>query len=482
MADPTYRTDPDVIDGFLRDAAGYGDGAAEAVVAPRSLADVVSVMERAHREGVAVTVSGAGTGLCGGRVPPSGLILDTSRLQTIQPIDGPLVVAGAGATLAAVCEAAEAAGWLYPVDPTETSCAIGATVVNNSSGARTYKYGPTRDYVERIQCVLADGTVLDIRRGDVVSTEGRFVLETRTGAKSIPVPEIQHPSVSKHAAGFTGGRELDLIDLLVGSEGTLCVVTEVALRLVPIPEDLLGLLAFFGSDDALLSSVEAFRQAPAPLDVRAVEFLDRRSLELVHAQFPNVPPGTSALYVELEVGGDDPFDHLEGYLDDADDVWVASSPAERKEIREVRHAVPAQFNELVARSGYPKLGTDLAVPHERFREMFAFYYEHLEALGTRFAVWGHIGDAHLHCNVLRTSDDEAVRSDALYGEFVDKCLALGGTVSAEHGIGKRKVGYLRKMVGSEGIAQMLATKLALDPQGLLGRGTLFEESMLPPLV
>jgi D-lactate dehydrogenase (cytochrome) len=481
MAKPTYRTDPDVIDGFLRDAAGYGDGAAEAVVAPRSVADVVAVMERADREGKAVTVSGAGTGLCGGRVPPSGIILDTSRLQTIQPITGPFVVAGAGATLAAVCEAAEGAGWLYPVDPTETSCAIGATVVNNSSGARTYKYGPTRNYVERIECVLADATVLDIRRGQVVSSDGFFVLETRTGVRKIPVPEIQHPSVTKHAAGFTGGAELDLIDLLVGSEGTLCVVTEVTLRLVPNPADVLGLLAFFDSDDALLTSVEAFRKAPAPLDVRAVEFLDRRSLELVCDQFPNVPPGTSAVYVELEVGDDDPFDHLEGYLDDAEDVWVASSPAERKEIRAVRHAVPAQFNELVARSGYPKLGTDLAVPHDRFREMFAYYYDQLDALGARYAVWGHIGDAHLHCNVLRTSDHEAAQSDALYGAFVDKCLALGGTVSAEHGIGKRKIGYLRKMVGSDGMAQMLATKLAMDPRGLLGRGTLFEESLLPPL-
>jgi len=481
MAELNYRTDPDIIDGFLRDAAGYGQGAADAVVAPRSLAEVVAVMERAHADGKAVTVSGAGTGLCGGRVPSSGLVLDTSQLKHIHPITGPAVVAGAGATLADVCEAAEAAGWLYPVDPTERSCAIGATVVNNSSGARTYKYGPTRDYVDRIQCVLADGTVLDLRRGEVVATEGRFHLETRSGAITVPVPEIQQPQVSKHAAGFSSGADLDLIDLLVGSEGTLCVVTEVALRLVPVPEDVLGLLAFFADDEPLLTAVEAFRGAPDPLDVRAVEYLDRRSLELVHALFPNVPPGTSALYVELEVHDEDPFDHLEGMLDDADDVWVASSPAERKEIRDVRHAVPAQFNELVARSGYPKLGTDLAVPHDRFREMFAFYYDALDALGCPYAVWGHIGDAHLHCNVLRTTDEEAARSDALYGRFVDECLALGGTVSAEHGIGKRKTGYLQKMYGPSGIAQMLAAKLAMDPKGLLGRGNLFDEAMLPQL-
>jgi len=481
MADPNYRTDPDVIDGFLRDAAGYGQGSADAVVAPRSLAEVVAVLERAGAERKAVTVSGAGTGLCGGRVPPSGIILDTSQLREIHPITGPVVVAGAGATLADVCEAAESAGWLYPVDPTERACAIGATVVNNSSGARTYKYGPTRDHVRRIQCVLADATVLDIRRGEVTAVDGVFELETRSGLITVPVPEIQHPEVTKHAAGFGGAPDLDLIDLLVGSEGILCVVTEVELELVPVPEDVLGLLAFFSGDEALLTAVEAFRRAGEPLDVRAVEFLDRRSLELVHAQFPNVPPGTHALYVELEVHGADPFDHLEGYLDDADDVWVASSPAERKEIRDVRHAVPAQFNELVARSGYPKLGTDLAVPHDRFREMFAYYYAQLDALGARYAVWGHIGDAHLHCNVLRTSDDEAARSDALYSDFVDKCLELGGTVSAEHGIGKRKIGYLQKMYGEAGIAQMVATKLALDPLGLLGRGNLFGEGRLPPL-
>jgi len=482
MAEPNYRTDPDVIDGFLRDAAGYGEGAADAVVAPRSLEQVVAVMERAHRERKAVTVSGAGTGLCAGRVPISGIILDTSQLKHIRPVVGNALVAGAGATLADVCDAAEAAGWLYPVDPTERSCAIGATVVNNSSGARTYKYGPTRDYVERIQCVLADGTVLDVRRGDRVATGGVLTVDTKSGPIDVPVPEIQQPACSKNAAGFASGSELDLVDLLVGSEGTLCVVTEVELRLVPVPDDVLGLLAFFTDDSVLLTSVEAFRRAAAPLDVCAVEYLDRRALELVRDVFGNVPPGASALYVELEVHGDqDPFDHLEGYVDDADDVWVASSPAERKEIREVRHAVPAQFNELVARSGFPKLGTDLAVPQDRFREMFAFYYDELEALGAQFAVWGHIGDAHLHCNVLRTSADEAARSDALYGKFVDKCLDLGGTVSAEHGIGKRKVGYLRKMYGTEGIDQMLAAKLALDPLGLLGRGTLFPESKLPRL-
>ena len=481
MADPNYRTDPDVIDGFLRDAAGYGQGAADAVVAPRSLDEVVAVMRRAFAEGAAVTVSGAGTGLCAGRVPISGIILDTSQLKHIGPVAAGAITAGAGATLADVCEAAESAGWLYPVDPTERGCAIGATVVNNSSGARTYKYGPTRDYVRRIQCVLADGSVLDVRRGEHIAHNGVLTLDTLSGLLSVPVPEIQQPKVSKNAAGFASGPELDLIDLLVGSEGTLCVVTEVELGLVPPPEDVVGLLAFFMEDGPLLAAVEAFRGAAAPLDVCAVEYIDRRALELVRDVFPNVLLGASALYVELEVHGEDPLDHLEGFLDEADDVWVASSPAERKDIRDVRHAVPAQFNELVSRSGYPKLGTDLAVPHDRFREMFAFYYRELEALGVRFAVWGHIGDAHLHCNVLRTNDDEAERSDALYGRFVDKCLELGGTVSAEHGIGKRKVGYLRKMYGADGISQMLATKLILDPKGLLGRGNLFDVSRLPKL-
>ncbi len=482
MSDPNYRTDPDVINGFLRDAGGYGEGSAEAVVSPRSLQDVVAVMERAFAEGKAVTVSGAGTGLCGGRIPISGIILDTSRLKDIAPVTGARVVAGAGATLAEVCEAAEAAGWLYPVDPTERACAIGATVVNNSSGSRTYKYGPTRDYVERIQCVLADGTTLHVSRGQTVAVDGVLSLETRSGRVQIQMPEIQQPDVTKNSAGYASAPGLDLVDLLIGSEGTLCVVTEVELRLVPIPEDVLGLLAFFVDDDDLLTAVEAFRAAPEPLDVRAVEYLDRGALDLVRDTFENLPDGASALYVELEVHGDDPFDHLEGYLDAAADVWVASSPAERKEIRQVRHAVPAQFNELVVRSGHSKLGTDLAVPHDRFREMFRFYYQELRALGVPFAVWGHIGDAHLHCNVVRSSEHEAVSSDAIYGRFVDKCLALGGTVSAEHGIGKRKVEYLRQMHGEEAVSRMRAIKLALDPKGLLGRGNLFPEADLPPLV
>ena len=153
-------------------------------------------------------------------------------------------------------------------------------------------------------------------------------------------------------------------------------------------------------------------------------------------------------------------------------------PEDQQSFREFRHALPEHVNEIVRKHRFPKTGTDIAVPDAHFEEMMRFYEATLEASGIRHLVFGHIGESHMHANLLPSTEAEFHRSKQLYLELAEKAIALGGTVSAEHGIGKLKHAFLEKMVGEKGIKEMTAVKKALDPACILGLGNIFPSAVL----
>jgi FAD/FMN-containing dehydrogenase len=372
--------------------------------------------------------------------------------------------AGAGVLLQGLQAAAAATGQFYAPDPTETTACVGGTIGTNASGSRSYKYGATRRHVVGLHVVLANGEILHVRRGE---------------AAALSISSISIPRSTKHAAGYSLSPGMDWIDLFVGSEGTLGVVTEAELALLPAPEAILGGVIFFTNDGDALDAVDDWRTSASP---RMIEYFDRPSLELLRTRFAEIPASAAAaLLIEQELeSGDDPetqhwLERIERAKALVDDSWFGTANADRERFRMFRHSLPELVNETLRRTGCLKMGSDCAVPVERNREMLEFYRARLDqTFCGRYVIFGHIGDAHLHVNILPTKE-ESVQAAEILLEFARKAVALGGTVSAEHGLGKRKAHLLPIQFSREEIEAMKAVKRCLDPAWILGRGTLFVE-------
>jgi FAD/FMN-containing dehydrogenase len=285
------------------------------------------------------------------------------------------------------------------------------------------------------------------------------------------------PRSTKNTAGYALAPGMDWVDLFIGSEGTLGIVAEAELALLPVPGALLTGVAFFPGDGGALGAVEAWRPVP---DLRMLEYLDAPSLDLLRPDYPEIPAAARAclLYEQQtrEAEGDIEawLERLEAAGADLDASWLAASDKDRERFRRFRHALPERVNATVRANGFQKLGSDFAVPLNENAGMLAFCREELEReFPGRYVIFGHIGDAHLHANILPSSEEEVERGKQLMVRLARQAASLGGTVSAEHGLGKRKRGLLSIQYTAEEIAAMCAVKRRLDPGWLLGRGNLF---------
>jgi D-lactate dehydrogenase (cytochrome) len=363
----------------------------------------------------------------------------------------------------------EAQGRLYPPDPTSRhECTLGASIACNASGARTFRYGPTRRWVQALEVVLPTGEVRTVTRGDPVP-------------EGWPVPAWQEPQV-KTAAGYPA--PVDALDLFIGQEGTLGIVTRAVVRLCALPSGVLGVLAFLPSRQAAVAFVNVARAAAradphGALSPRCLEYFDQACLRFVRERFGAIPDtAAAALFCEQEV---EPAHGEEGHLEAwwstleacgalVDATIIANDPGGQARLHALRHAVPAGINEEVVRNGMPKVGTDLAVPDAALDEMMALY----EQAPLPHALFGHIGDNHLHLNLLPRNAEELAEAKAFYERLARRAVALGGTVSGEHGIGKLKKHYLAMMVEPATLATFRRLKRHLDPNWILGRGTLVD--------
>lgn len=506
------KTSPDELQSYLADASNLAGGRAARVVFPETTAEVASVLAQASRERTPVTIAGAGTGVVGGRVPFGGIVVATDRLNRIREIvrdgieksDGGRGVAQAGVVLADFRRAVESQGLLYPPDPTEWSCYLGGTIATNASGARTFKYGATRAYVRRLKIALASGDAIDLARGEIrADGDGRLRVPLARGRGiEARLPSYRMPETRKHAAGYFVEPFMDAVDLFIGSEGTLGVVTEVEVKLLPQPEGLLSGVVFFERDDELLACVDEARTASLhtraqtqtqaideqtpTIDARALEYFDRESLELLRAKYPSIPANAAgAIFFEQETTPASEETLMTAWLALLerrgallDSSWFAAEERDQTRLREFRHALPVLVNEWLARHGQRKVSTDMAVPHAKFAELLGCYRDTLRAARLQHVIFGHIGDSHVHVNILPRDDGEAKRARDIYMQFIRRAVSLGGTISAEHGVGKLKREYLRELYGDEHLREMAALKRAFDPACILGRGNIFAEEFL----
>lgn len=492
------KTKLDDLQNYLIDASNMPGGYAEKLFVPETEGEAAEILREANQKRIPVTVSGARTGTVGGAVPFGGWVISLEKLNKMILIDKDNLraVVEPGVILADFQKAVEAEGLFYPPDPTEWSCQIGGTVATNASGARSFKYGATRRYVERIRVALADGDVLDLRRGENRASETGGIVLSAPNDKMIciQIPSYRRPDVTKNVSGYFNAPGMDVIDLFIGSEGTLGVITEIELSLRPKPQAFFSGIVFFRSQSDLMDFVHEATTASSatragmgssnvfgPLDASLIEYFDDRALSFIAEKFPETPTGmTGAIFFEQETTAENEDELLErwNYLlercnADIEASWFTTTEQDREKMRAFRHALPVSVNERVVRNKQKKIGTDMAVPDKNFPAFLNFYKETLDASGIDYVIFGHIGDCHLHANLLPKDDAEAERARHLYGRCIAQALMLGGTISAEHGIGKLKSKYLNVMMGERYLNEMAELKRAFDPNGILGRGNMF---------
>ena len=446
-------TDPAILDAYLLDASNTR-GAAEALVRPESAAEVAEVVRHCQAAGIPLTVTARRTSTTAAPIPDGGWLLSTEKLCTLHALDD----ADAGIVLGDYQNQVEAAGMFFPPDPTSRNeCSLGGAVACNASGARSYHYGPTRPWIRQVEVVLPDGTVMRV---------------DRTTPSPWPVPVWREPSV-KTAAGYFPAT--NLLDLLIGAEGTLGIITRVWTHLLPLPVHVLAFLAFFPTRASMLEFLAEARAGrhdrTAPLQPRCLEYFDRRSLELIRSRVP-LSNADCALLIEVEHSGEPPlevwFDAMVRHGALVDDTIVADDEAGLAKLHAIRHALPAAVNEIIARTGVRKIGTDFAVPDAALAEMLERY----DDTGMPAVCFGHIGDNHLHLNFLPDTPEKSSDARDRYMALARRAVELGGTVSAEHGIGRVKRAHLAMMVGPAQIAAWRAMRRLADPQEILGRGVM----------
>lgn len=492
---------------------------------PENTEEVIWAVQDIKRKGKGCVVSAGRTGIAGGAVPVDGnsiISLDglSKFLAVGQENEEYYVRLQPGLTLAQLtgllmkkdfekCSSPtedeqqsaekiqtdeELTIW-FPVNPTETSAHIGGIVATNASGARTFRWGATRDWVRAIEVVLADGRLLKIRRGEIFAEDGVFLLSQADGSVTeIKVADFILPA-TKATLGYPLKQDMDLIDLFIGSEGTLGIIVGVELKVIPKAEAVIGVLVTVPEEQTALRLVEAARKRDDLL-LDAIEYFDADALQLLKAKkeldgagshIPDLPNWNGCgIYFEFsgtEEETEDACMPLEEVLEEfelsLDDTWAAMDSNEMAAQRLFRHAVPEAVNSIIGQRkrehpGLHKVGTDMAVPNENLHAVFEMYRESLGKSGIDSVVFGHIGDNHVHVNMLPKNMEELDRAKQLYLGWAEKVVNMGGAVAAEHGIGRMKKTMLTVQYPEEVLDSMRSVRKSFDPDEMFGRGVLFE--------
>jgi glycolate oxidase len=413
-----------------------------AVAFPHSTEDVRAIMSVCHASGIPAVPRGAGTGFAGGTVPlDGGLVISTEKLNRILSLDksGGTAVVESGVINAALQKEAAKLGLMFPPDPSSLEVStLGGNVAQDAGGPRALKYGVTRDYVMGVKCVAWDGSV--------VGSDGSARCRKRWDP---------------------------LTTLLVGSEGTLGVITEITLKLLPRPGSFSTVLAFFRTAvDAAeaVSLVLASGVVPA-----AVELMDAETMDCVRKFVDFRIPARAGCSLLIETDGtgeeaDDSMLDVEGVLKKggAMEFTVAGSDTERESLWKMRRSISPSL----ARISTSKLNEDVCVPRSRLPALVEAVGKLAVKYGLKVPTFGHAGDGNLHVNVMldRRDRDQMRRAEALVSELFATTIGLGGTISGEHGIGITKLDFLPDQLGSEGLKVQRKIKQAFDPELLLNRG------------
>lgn len=420
----------------------------DAVARPKSSDEVRDLLRRASRDNTPVTAAGSQTSTTGASITNRGLLLSMRPMDRIIDVDAAnrRAIVEPGVLLGDLNHAVLPHGLHFAPDPTSMDdVTVGGAVACNASGARSLLYGTTRAHVLGLHVVLANGDKIEVRRS----------------------------GLEKNTAGYAFAQEP--VDWFIGSEGTLGVIVRAELALLPVPERVVGLAIPCPDEAAALRLVIAIRESPR-LRPRCIEYFDEISLGIAR--------GTAGVLVYVEDAADAAHEiDLEAWLQIAEkrganhaDIEVFEGETALRDARRFRHAVPATMNErgaAVRAQGGRKVSTDWAVPFHKLPDAIAEARRLVDAAGLpQPAIYGHAGSGHPHENFIASDTDELERIEKVVEATLRHVLSVGGTVSAEHGIGKLKRRWLPLQASAQQIGVMRAVKQELDPDGLLAPGNI----------
>lgn len=515
---------------YLKDESRQ-TGTAMDIVFPKTEDEIIEVIKKSRSEKVEITTQGARTGLAASAVPRGGRILNLSRMNKVigarydkesdrffikvQPglllselrkylKNKSFIIKGWDEDSIKALEQTKTVEWFYSTDPTETSASIGGIIACNASGAKSFRYGSARNHTESIRIVLSDGDVLSLKRGQNYANDGYFNLVTESG-KNIQgiLPKYEMPHVMKNTSGYYNNPSMDMVDLFIGSDGTLGIISEIELELNKTQSSNWGITVFMPDEDSALDLVRAVRGENIEgytynfkTRASAIEFFSHNALKMLRQEQKRNPCFASiqkikneyhtAIYIEIENDTDEEswsfveeLGNLVNILGGSEDnTWVANNSVNLDKLHSFRHACPECVNMKIdiARkvdSRITKLGTDMSVPDAKLKDVMKMYNEDLISEGLDYVIFGHVGSNHLHVNTIPKNMDEYNKAKEIYSIWAEKISLMGGAVSAEHGVGKLKVSYLEKMYGEEVLDQMRNLKKLFDPEQMLNRGTIF---------
>ncbi|MDD5504092.1 MAG: FAD-binding oxidoreductase [Candidatus Omnitrophica bacterium] len=492
------KKDPDIIKGFLEDYSNLKSGFCQDVYFAETEDDIRQALHDSVSLMAPLTITGAGTGVAGARIPFGGNVLSLEKMNSISAIrplpDGTAeITVGAGLILKDLLEKVDQGGYFYPPDPTEKTSFVAGNISTSASGAKSFKYGATRDFVKSLRLMLSNGQILNLKRGEIFADRRRLDITTESGHRlSLTLPSYDMPRV-KNAAGYYIKDDMDAIDLFIGQEGTLGIILNATLKLIKKPGQSMDCYAFFkNNDDAVSFALKAREQSlikNTALDAACLEFFDSNALDLLRQKHDIIPSlAKGAVYFQQEIPRGDDGDMLISAWANliarcnglTDETWLALADKDRQRVSDIRHDVPDMVNEYLKKHNMLKIGTDMAVPHKDLPAMMKYCDNTLSGAGLKYLCFGHIGQAHLHINILPKNTAEHEKGKRVYNKLVQKAISLGGTPTAEHGIGKIKHGYLEMLYGKEAVAQMARLKKQLDPYCILGLDNIFPRHLLEP--
>jgi glycolate oxidase len=448
-------SDKSVREAYEADASGLRL-VPEFVARPESVDEVIELVRKAASDRTPITCAGAQTSTTGASITDKGMLLSLRSLDRISPPDekARTIKVEPGALVGEIKRTAAAGGLLFAPDPTsEEESTIGGAIACNASGARTFKYGATRRHVRALKVVMASGELVELRRSDL----------------------------EKNTVGYAFAH--DPIDWFIGSEGTLGIIVEAELSLLPLPHHVVGLAILFTTEREALNFIIATRES-SKLAARCIEYFDGRAIEIARNATPAgiIPGGVAAMvYVEEEIS-DDLDSTLVRWMELIETIAADFEPlvfdgeARLREARRMRHSIPTTMNELgntFRDSGGRKISTDWAVPYRRLPEAIETARLLVSKVGIdQPVIYGHAGNGHPHQNFVARDARELATIEEVVEETLKRVLALGGTVAAEHGIGKIKRRWLPLQMNALQISMMTAVKSELDPLGILAPGNI----------
>jgi FAD/FMN-containing dehydrogenase len=479
------------------ESAGIARAWPRAVAVPIDASDLASLLAWASDEHIPLIPRGSGSSMPNGAVG-DGVIVDLSRWRFMDPVDAAArtIRVGPGVTRGDVDATARQHGLRFPVDPSSGAfCTVGGMASTNAAGAHSLRFGPMRRWVRAIDCVFADGTRAEVRRGAAAPTgvaaldRLRAALPQLEGARS----ELSraHAGVIKDSSGYGIAAFLasgDVVDLLVGSEGTLALFVGLELDLTPIAPATSSVLGAFASLDAAVEAAVAARSAGAA----ACELLDRTFLDVAASGgAPRQLPADTECALLAEVEASDTANASDAALAverifreaGATTVRVALDEHTETELWELRHAASPILSRLDPRLRSMQFVEDCAVPPRHLAEYVRGVRSILEAHETRGVIFGHAGDAHVHVNPLVDvgRSDWRTRVDSILNDVVTLAASLGGTLAGEHGDGRLRAPLMSRVWPSAALDAFRVVKAAFDPDGVLNPGTKLAEPTTPPI-